>query len=353
LNTTRMNKADDVYAAVEPQAREWMVRLRSGNATQEDAAAFQRWCAERPEHARVAAMIGMTWGAIDSAAARVAAQDAASGQAWTGRSKAHPLHRFRPGRRAFAGFAVAAGASWLALRPPLGLWPGLGELAANLAADYRTGTGEQRQVAVADRVVVSMNTQTRIDVLSTGSKETGINLLAGEAEVATGGMQGGIQGGMSSSASGAANPFVVVAGRGRLQARNARFDVRRDGDAVCVTCVSGSVTLDHPRQKTTLSAAQQLVYDDHGVRPMAQVDPAAVTAWRRGLLVFDGVPLSQVVDEINRYRPGKLVLRNATLGRRLVQAKLSIAELDRAIGMIHQIYGVKVTELPGNIVLLG
>src|ERR1700761_220572 len=106
-----MSKADDAYAALEPQARAWLVRLRSGHATPEEGEAFRRWCAERPEHARVVAMMGVTWGAVDTLAARLAAEDAASGQLWTGNAS-HPL---RPGRRAFVGFAVAAGASWFAL----------------------------------------------------------------------------------------------------------------------------------------------------------------------------------------------------------------------------------------------
>jgi transmembrane sensor len=82
------------------------------------------------------------------------------------------------------------------------------------------------------------------------------------------------------------------------------------------------------------------------------VDSGAVTAWRQGRLIFDLVPLAQVVAEINRYRPGKLILRNAALGQRLVKAEFSIATLNNAIDMIRDAYGARVTELPGNIVLL-
>jgi transmembrane sensor len=223
------------------------------------------------------------------------------------------------------------------------LWPSLGEF----AADYRTGTGEQRQVALSDRVTVEMNTQTRIDLVSARAGQpirNGIDLLEGEAEVVAMGSAGG--------GTAAVNPVLVVAGRGRLQAEVARFNVRRTADRVCVTCVSGSIALDHPQRSLTLLPAQQVVYDDrHGPR-VAAADPAAVVAWRRGLLMFNDVPLSQAIEEINRYRPGKLVLRNAALGQRRVQANLSIADIDRAVEMIQQVYGARVTKLPGNIVLL-
>ena len=82
----------------------------------------------------------------------------------------------RTGRRAFIGFAVAAGASWLAVRPPM-------QLARDIAADYHTGTGEQRSVALSSRVTVALNTQTRLDVLAASNAAHGVEVVAGEAEI--------------------------------------------------------------------------------------------------------------------------------------------------------------------------
>ena len=60
----------------------------------------------------------------------------------------------RPWGGAHSWSAVAASAAYLALRPPLGLWPGIGEL----AADYRTARGEQRRLTLGDALDVQMNT---------------------------------------------------------------------------------------------------------------------------------------------------------------------------------------------------
>jgi transmembrane sensor len=335
-----MSDVDEAWLAIEPEARTWLIRLRSGHATPDDLEAFHRWCDERPEHAKAAQMVSLTWGVLDSAAANLAAEDARMGRERpTPRSTPRPA---RIGRRAFVGFAVAAGASWLAVRPPLQLWPAIGDF----AADYRTGTGEQRHVALTDRVTIEMNTQTVMNVLADSgqSGQRGINLMTGEVEITAAAADGGH-----------AQPLrtlTVVAGRGRMQAQIARFNVRRVGDQVCVTCVSGTLNIDHPLRKLTLSAAQQLVYDDRFVHPVTQVDPAMATAWRDGLLIFDNVPLVDVIDEINRYRPGKLILRNAELGQRQVQARLSLDNLAGAVEMIHRIYGAHLTQLPGDIVLL-
>lgn len=315
-------------------ASAWLLRLRSGNAGAADVDAFERWCADDPQAAH---RLRDTWSTLRTAAAELAHEERASGAAWAGVARRE--RAIRTGRRAFVGFAVAAGASWLALRPPLGLWPSLGEL----AADYRTGTGEQRRIALSSRVTVEMNTQTRLDVIATQA-ERGVELVAGEAEIdappAVAGRVAGLQ------------PVTVVAGRGRLRAEVARFNVRRIDDQVCVTCLSGTVALDHPGGRRALGANEQVTYDDRRVQPVARIDPGAVTAWRRGMLVFNGVPLSGVIDEINRYRRGKVVLRNASLGANRMQAQFPISRLDDVIDMLGHLYGAHVTRLPGNIVLL-
>lgn len=332
-----MNGPDKTWLELEPEARAWLLRLRSGEATADDVDAFRRWCAQRPEHAKAARMLSRSWNTMDTALANVLAEDAQAG-----RKLATPKQA-RTGRRAFVGAALAAGASWLALRPPLQLWPSV----VDLAADYRTGTGEQRQVALSDRVLIEMNTQTRINLANAQSGQTSaheIQLLAGEAEI--------IARAPSARPPRPVRPIAVVAGQGRLRALVAQFNVRRTGDQVCVTCVSGEVALEHRGRQLTLSATQQIVYDENGLRPAAQVNPVAATAWREGVLIFDDVPLAEVIDEINRYRPGKLILRNPDLGSHLMQARLSIHDLDAAVEMIRVLSGAHLTKLPGNIVLV-
>ena len=178
-----------------------------------------------------------------------------------------------------------------------------------------------------------MNTQTRINVRAPES----IELLGGEAEIL---------------ASGARQPVSVLAGAGRLLAQSARFNVRHTDDAVCVTCLAGAVEVVWQQRRQTLDAGQQLVYDERGVQAATAAQAGEASAWRTGALSFVGKPLSQVVDEINRYRPGRVLLRNAELGRRLVRMRFSIGQTDGALAMIRDLYGAQMTSLPGGIVLL-
>ena len=310
----------DSDAVIGQQAAAWWARLRADDFTRADADALRAWCASSPDHARAWRELQQLWQALDPALARAAAAPQRENVL------AFPL---RPGRRAFLGGALAAGVAALALRPPLDAWPSLQEL----GADYRTGTGEQRQVALSPQMTVQMNTQTRIDVRSPES----IELLGGEAEIL---------------ASGARQPVSVVAGAGRLLAQAARFNVRHTDDAVCVTCLAGAVEVVWQQRRQTLDAGQQLVYDERGVQAATAAQAGEASAWRTGALSFVGKPLADVVDEINRYRPGRVVLRNAELGRRLVRMRFSIGQTDGALAMIRDLYGAQMTSLPGGIVLL-
>jgi transmembrane sensor len=305
--------------AIGRQAAAWWARLRADDFTQADADALRAWCALSPEHARAWRELKQVWQALDPALTRAAAPRQAAVLAFPA----------RPGRRAFLGGALAAGVAVLALRPPLGAWPSLQEL----SADYRTGTGEQRQVALSQQMTVQMNTQTRINVRAPEA----IELLGGEAEIV---------------ASGARQPVSVVAGAGRLLAQSARFNVRHTDDAVCVTCLAGAVDVVWQQRRLTLDAGQQVVYDERDVQAATAAPAEEASAWRTGALSFAGQPLSLVVEEINRYRPGRVVLRNAELGRRLVRMRFSITQMDGALAMIRDLTGAQMTSLPGSIVLL-
>lgn len=318
-------------ASHDRDARNWLLTLTSGAATEADAEAFRAWLRADPGHEAAFAEQKRLWQALGPAV-----REEAAARATTRRP---PLS----GRRAFLGGAVAASAAYLAWRPPLGLWPGLDEL----GADYRTATGEQRRVALGDALELELNTQTRINVRSAAGASAGavIELAAGEAEVRVG-RQADAPPAMPA-------PLAqVVAGAGRVSAREALFNLRYLGGEASLCCLAGSVQLAHAQGTYEVVAGQELRYDDRRVMPPAKVNTEAVTAWRRGWLVFDRVPLADVVDELNRYRRGRLVLLNAQLGQRRVQARFALAQVADAEQLIRDAYGAEVTRLPGGVVLL-
>lgn len=200
---------------------------------------------------------------------------------------------------------------------------------AGLSADYHTAVGEQRRVDLREGISLELNTQTRIS-----RREQGIELLEGEVEVQV------------------AQPLTVQAGAGWLSASQARFNVRNTDHSVCVTCIEGWLAVEVQGRSVRLDSGRQLTYDAAGLGPVVTVDTEAVIAWREQVLVFNNATLDTVIDEINRYRPGMLVLLNRELGKRRVQARFSLEQLPGVALLIRDAYGAKCTELPGGVVLL-
>jgi transmembrane sensor len=313
----------DMRQALETEALQWVVRLTSGEATVADARALKEWCARSPAHVHAFAEANSLWDAAGTAAMRRPVAASIGGRA-------------HPSRRWFLGGAIAAsvaGAGYLALRPPLHLWPSPREL----AADYRTHTAERREIAVGEGVTVELNTRSSLNVLA-DSKDRQIELISGEAAI---------------SVSAAAQAAVAVrAGGGTVHAANAQFNLRCEAGRSTVTCHRGTLSIAYAGRRIDLAEGRQLVYADGAVEAPVHVDPAVVMAWRDGQLLFRRTPLADVVSEANRYRNGRIVLMNEALGRRPVDARIPIARIDDLIALVREAYGAKVTTLPGAIVVL-
>jgi transmembrane sensor len=315
----------DALDPIDREAQDWVVRFASGEATSDDLQEGKRWCEQSPAHAAAFARASRLWDGLGPGAF--------AGQPHVGRRAA----LVRMTRRAVIGGAVAAsaaGAAALVVRPPFALWPSWSEL----TADYRTATGEQRHITLAGRASIEMNTQTSIVVRRGTSAGGQIELVAGEAMIAT--------------LPGASAPLTVTAGEGRAQASNARFNLRRDRAAACVTCLDGTVQVEYGTATLALQERQQITYDGRGLGKIAAVDPAVVTAWQDGMLIFHATPLRQVIEDVNRYRPGRIILMNEQLAARLFSADFHIRNVDAVIPQIQRLFGAKVTSLPGGIVLL-
>jgi len=314
-----IEQAEDDMGVIQKEAQAWVVRLASGQVSERDAQVFRHWCARSRRHATAFAEARAVWSAMAPAAHAVKRAQAPVNVA----------------RRAWLGAGVAASLGLLMLRPPTDLWPAV----AGLAADYATGTGEQREVALDGGVLVQMNTQTRLDAAPVQDGAASLVLLAGEAE-----FQAGLRG---------AARVRVQAGDGSVSAGSARFNIRLFGQEVCVTCLAGRLRVAQAGNDAELAAGQQLRYRPEHFGIARAVAKSDVSAWRQRLLVFKQSTLAEVVDEVNRYRPGKLILNGDALKYTRVQASFSLDRLDDVIALIQDAYGARVTRLPGGIVLFG
>jgi transmembrane sensor len=313
------------------EALGWVVRLKSGEATVADAQALKRWQAQSPAHAAAFGDAVRLWRALGPAAREVARDPSAEiPAAPSGKSPR------RLGRRAFlvgAGAMAAAGAGYAIVHPPMGMWPSLEEL----SADYRTQKGERRKIALGEDISLDLNTKTSIAVRSTAA-DPRIELISGEAAI--------------TARLAPSRPLLVIAAGGRMIAASATFTARCDDGPVTVTCIDGAVDVEQQKQTVRLTSGQQVVYSAKGLGSAVAVDTARQTSWQSRLLIFRDEPLAQVIEEINRYRPGRIVVTNADLGRRLVNGTFHLDRIEEVVAQVRQLFGARVTSLPGGIVLL-
>jgi transmembrane sensor len=321
---------------LQKQARVWLRVLDSGDVKAWDAQAFQRWLRTSAAHKEAFNEVKRRWDLMKPA----------TGELLRSRPEVAAFHRrtlYRSpvGRRAFLGATVGAGAVAVAaaavglavMHPPLALWPGLAEW----RADYRTAVGEQRTLALADQIDVTLNTRTSVRRQTAGGETVGLDLIDGEAAI---------------DLRGAGRSFLVAAGSGRSVAGSGRFEVRYLDGKVCVTCIDGAVKVEHPAGARLLQARQQTVYDIASIGGVAGIDPAAVSAWRNGELVFNQARLSEVVEEINRYRSGRVVLMNAAARSRPVSGRFLIGSLDSALSQLQHTFDLNMRSLPGGVLIL-
>lgn len=325
---TEPDAPDSGLEMLRREAWDWVLRISSGHATKSDVAALERWCAQSSSHAEAFADASGRWRSLGPAMENIARQDEAA------RSGSEAKVRRAIGRRAFLGGALAAsaaGTAFLMVRPPLGLWPSVSEL----TADYRTAPGEQRRIALADRVSVELNTRTSLNIHAASDADGRIELLSGEAAVTT-----------------QSRPIEVLAAGGRAWADAAQFNVRCDAAEVGVTCLTGAVQVRHRGQSVIVQEKQQVFYTDRGLGAVTAINPSLITGWRQGDLFFQDESLSRVIEELNRYRPGRIVLMNAVLGQRRFTAHFKLDRLETIFTQLQLAFGARTTLLPGGIVLV-
>lgn len=321
---------------LEQEAVAWIQKLASGKATAEDIVGVERWRAQDPLHAKAYEKAEHIWDRM-----------AIVGRARYGRDadfmaplQEYGRHRAAMTRRAILGasaLVIGGAAVYGALKPPLDLWPSLSEL----RADYRTSTGEQRTIAFAEHAEISLNTQTSLAIRPATDVEDRVELIAGEASFATQGR--------------AARSLAVFAAGGKTVTQSGRFDVRclGAGTRVSVTCFEGRLKVESGWKTAELQSGQRVHYDEAGLSETGMIDSDTESEWQRGIVTFRNTPLAKAVEEMNRYRPGRIILRNSTLGQRLLSGRFRIDQMERALLQVEHTFNASVKRFPGGIVLLG
>jgi transmembrane sensor len=302
MDTVR-DKSSDVIAE---EAADWLVRLSSNDATAQEQREFVAWLKRSPVHLGVYLGVERTWaslGQVDAGrridvAALLAAPDTNVVHLGSSPPPVRVRVRSRSVITAFAASALlaCAGLIWFQLQ---------------FANRFTTGVGEQRTLRLSDGSTVVLNTDTTVRVSFTDAVRE-VRLLHGEA--------------LFNVTKNPARPFRVRSDEVVAQAVGTSFVVRRMPTETVVTVIEGEVAVVDYAQLNVVSptvlpelavhvtaGTRADVADNEKIRTASVANPAAVTAWRSGRLIFDGEPLIKVIAEFNRYNEVQLVLENSQL----------------------------------------
>ncbi|MGK5005972.1 FecR domain-containing protein [Janthinobacterium sp. LB2P70] len=289
-------------------AAHWHVELQCGGA---DPAALQAWRDASAEHERAWELLRRMdgqLGAIPAALAMPALQAAQQRR----RAAAKVLAML-----VAAGGGIALGQAGLQSAP----WQAW-------TASLRTAPGQRRHVTLTDGGRMEMNTDSALDV-AYGATHRRIRLHHGEIMITT---------------ASDARPFLVDTPHGVIRALGTRFGVRCDAQGSTVSVFEHAVEVRcaaRPDAVHRLEAGQQLRFSATGSEDVLAM-PAHQDSWLRGMLVAADWPLQQLVQELARYRRGRLAC-DAGVARRPVTGTYRLDDIDAVLESLCVSHGLQVT----------
>ncbi|MCW5799639.1 MAG: Protein FecR, ferric citrate sensor [Nitrospira sp.] len=325
----------DPEAHVIKEASEWFARLRATDVTPREQDAFTQWKAQHPTHEEAYDALCRLWAKLEepSHAAFRAERPIASPSGHSPPTERNPsASRILGGKRSLVFAAVIA-----LLTTVAALW--IPHALHRWKSDVSTEAGEQRHLNLADGSTVLLNTQSAL-AIGTWRDRREVTLLKGEAAF--------------SVTPDPEKPFIVAAGPGTVQVVGTKFSIRKHPDRVTVTVSEGTVTIHATvsADPVRVQAGQEVSYDTQGIGPIRNADFMKALAWQRGQLVFTMEPLSGVIDELNRYHSGAMILANPALRPRVVSGVFATNDPLRVLDAITQTLHVRSLSIAGRVVLL-
>lgn len=316
-----MARAPTQHEKIDRLAAEWCARLDSGNLSATDRDALRHWLSESREHRKAFRQMRQ----VNQSLSRL-------------------TETRKPRYRLYAISAAAASILGIALfmhgllRSP----PALEQI--------RTGTAEFRELTLADGSHVFVNARSHLQ-WQLVEHERRIRLLEGEAyfEVAPD----------------AARPFIVSTPGGQARAVGTEFNVRSREDTTEITVAEGIVEVSQlPPSAANTLPTQQLAsrvtegqmasfqHDTLGIKTSSDPRVEEQLAWLHGKLIFDDMPLSEILQELSRYTNTRIMVSEPMIGQLRGGGVFDLSQPTAALTTLCAAMGLEQRQLePGLIVL--
>ena len=208
---------------------------------------------------------------------------------------------------------------------------------------YATAIGEQQLVRLDDGTLVTLNTDSRIEVRYSGGVRL-VRLMRGEAlfHVASD-----------------SRPFTLQTPALSLDARDAEFSVRLTGEGARVTVNHGATLAEATHAQGGQGAMMigpdsQAVIDSGGARleRMSTAEVDRLQAWQRGTIELNGQSLREAAGEFNRYSARKIIISDDRTAALHVGGYFRTTDVDGFVRAITKTFPVRVTATTSDEIVL-
>ena len=263
------------------QATKWFVQLNSGNAKETDFERCQSWREAAPDNETA-------WQKVEQLTSQFKGFSSEKGLTKTLRrlyEEPQSASRRNILKQMAVLMTVGTSSYFVYKKQP---WQ-------ELTADYSTGTGEYREIALVDGTRLFMNTATAVDI-EFNETQRRLVLLKGEVLIET-----------AHEKDGPYRPFILKTQHGEVTALGTRFSVRDRSEFSSVSLFEGKVKVQpkYDQHALTLNAGESLNFNALAMLEKGVADPAAVS-WAQGFIIVDQMPLGELITELSRYRKGLL-----------------------------------------------
>ncbi len=349
-NIINIPQRDADRTVIEAEARLWLVQLDGHRPAPEELREFRDWLARSPFHQEAFRRAAAAWNELDALSTLLDEQrprTTSGGARLLAALCSHP---------ALTGIVLAVGllaALAVFLNTPSALHQ------QSSSGVYATAIGESRSVRLADGSGVRLNTDSHIRTAYARGARI-VHLLKGEA--------------WFDVARDPDRPFIVYAGKVAVRAVGTAFSVRVRDNKVDLTVTNGRIEVSSfkkavstgkdldPRRlkdavaRVPLVEGQYVVFDnDLEIELVQSMEPQQIEkrlSWRDGMLIFDNDTLEEVVAEINRYTPKKIVISDPQIRNLRFGGYFRASDVSSILATFEEGFGIRVEEVNPGLVYL-
>ena len=340
---------------IEAEARDWVIALDGDEVTEEMLQEFRVWLKRSPSHMQTFRQVASVWSDLDHWSEFLYPGEETTHQDMANKHVPAPGGLLRPVFSMVAVIIVALGVSLFFHYSGLTLFQEDGFI-----ADYASSVGEVKLVTLPDGSDVRLNTRSKIAVFFDDASRI-VHLKEGEA--------------FFDVFHDPEKQFVVYAGKYAVRAVGTSFSVQLLSGSVELNVTDGRVEVaalpDKARESITpdldniekatsvipIVKGQRAILKDEEdelelVQKVEDEQMEKSLSWRNGLLIFDDDPLLDVVDEINRYSPVRIVIADETISDTRIGGYFRVNDVPAILDTMEKGFGLHLERVDDELIYL-